>query len=204
MSLSEKSAQPALPGQEFARSDAASLRAEFSALLQQIGSPDFFGFSVASTPSGNGFLQSYSTHLLLPVELPAIAEACGHAMRGELRELVAQDKQLTQQLLTSPFASPSRRTGRIQLARLRPLRGERIVRRYLAAVESGDAAGWHTVVYGMTLALYSLPLRQGLLHYAEETLGTLAKNFSQPDDAPDLDGLMARVPEAVEAALARY
>jgi urease accessory protein UreF len=205
MSLSQKSARPALPGPKFARSDAANLRAEFSALLQQIGSPDFFGFFGAPSDalSENGFLQTYLTHLLMPVELPAIAEACGHAMRRELRELVAQDQRLTIQMGAAPFASSSRRTGRLQLSRLRPLRDERIVRRYLAAVESGRADGWHTVVYGLTLALYSLPLRQGLLHYAQETLGTLAKNFAQPDGARHLDTLMAQVPDAVEAALAR-
>ena len=204
MSLSQKSARPALPGPELARSDAANLRAEFSALLQQIGSPDFFGFFDASfdAPSASGFLQNYLTHLLLPVELPAIAEACGHAMRRELRELVAQDHRLTTQMGVTPFASPSRRIGRFQLARLRPLRDERIVRRYLAAVESGRAEGWHTVVYGLTLALYSLPLRQGLLHYAQETLATLAKNCGSPDGARPVDALMERVPAAVEAALA--
>ena len=139
MSLSQKSARPAQPGPESARSDAATLRAEFSVLLQQIGSPDFFGFFDASidAPTGNGFLQGYFTDLLVPVELPAIAEACGHALRRELRELIAQDQSLTPQMSGSPFASPSRRTGRLQLARLRPLRDERIVRRYLAAVESG-------------------------------------------------------------------
>ncbi|HUD82664.1 MAG TPA: urease accessory UreF family protein [Candidatus Saccharimonadales bacterium] len=203
MSLSEKSARPALPGPELARSDAANLRAEFSALLQQIGSPDFFGFFKTSSPSENGFLQTYLTHLLLPVELPAIAEACGHAMRREVRELIAQDQRLTPQMGLTPFGSPSRRIGRLQLARLRPLRDERIVRRYLAAVESGQADGWHTVVYGLTLALYSLPLRQGLLHYAQETLTTMVKSFAQPDGAPHLDKLMEQVPEAVEAALAR-
>jgi hypothetical protein len=205
MSLSEKSARPVQPGPEPARSDAASLRAEFSALLQQIGSPDFFGFfdTSSDTHSANVFLQNYLTQLLLPVELPAIAEACGHALRREVRELVAQDQRLTPQMSANQFASASRRTGRLQLARLRPLRDERIVGRYLAAVESGRAEGWHTVVYGLTLAVYSLPLRQGLLHYAQETIASLAKNFAQPDGAPQLDTFMERLPDAVEAALAR-
>ena len=205
MSLSQKSAQLAVAGPEFARSDAANLREEFSALLQQIGSPDFFGFfcTPVEAPAGNGFLQSYLTDLLVPVELPAIAEACGHTLRRELRELVAQDQRLTPQMGLTPFASPSRRMGRLQLARLRPLRDERIVRRYLEAVESGQADGWHTVVYGLMLAVYSLPLRQGLIHYAQETLTTLARNFEHPDSAPNLDALMEQVPVAVEAALAR-
>jgi urease accessory protein UreF len=44
-----------------------------------------------------------------------------------------------------------------------------VVQRYLRAVELGDAHGWHTLVYGLTLAIYSLPLRQGLLGYAHQT-----------------------------------
>ena len=59
------------------------------------------------------------------------------------------------------------------------------------------------MVYGLTLAVYSLPLRQGLLHYAQETLATLARNAVHPDGAAHLDALMERVPEAVEAALGR-
>jgi urease accessory protein UreF len=43
------------------------------------------------------------------------------------------------------------------------------VRRYIAAVEQGDANAWHTLVYGLTLALYSIPLRQGLLGYGFQT-----------------------------------
>lgn len=122
-------------------------------------------------------------------------------MRGELRELIAQDQRLNEQIGLTPFAAPSRRTGRLQLARLSPLRDDRIVQRYLAAVKSGKAHGWHTIVYGLTLALYSLPLRQGLLHYAQETLTTLAKNAAEGDDALHLGALMEQVPNAVESAL---
>jgi hypothetical protein len=203
MILSEKSARLAQPGLEFARSNAASPQGDFSLLLRQIGSPDYFDyFGLPFDPaSANGFLQTYLTELLLPVELPAIAEACGHALRREHRELVAQDQRFGMNFGLTPMASPSRRMGRMQLARLRPLRDERVLRRYAAAVESGRADGWHTLVYGVTMALYSLPLRQGLLHYARETSVMLAKNFGRPDRAAGLDALMAGVPEAVEAAL---
>jgi hypothetical protein len=206
MSLIEKNARPAPNGPEWARSDAANPRADFSALLQQIGPPDYFeGFGIPfDAASPNGFLQTYLTELLLPVELPAIAEACGHALRHEYRELIAQDQSLTQRIGSTPLALPSRQMGRLQLARLRPLRDERILRRYTSAVESGHADGWHTVVYGLTLALYSVPLRQGLVHYAQETFTRLAKNFAKPDGAPPcLDALLEQAPAAVEAALAR-
>jgi hypothetical protein len=201
MSLGEKNARPAPSGREFARSEAAHLPAEFFALMRQIGSPGLSDFTANSFPAGRSFLQIYLARLLLPAELPAIAEACGHAMRGELRELIAQDQRLNEQIGLTPFAAPSRRTGRLQLARLSPLRDDRIVQRYLAAVKSGKAHGWHTIVYGLTLALYSLPLRQGLLHYAQETLTTLAKNAAEGDDALHLGALMEQVPNAVESAL---
>jgi urease accessory protein UreF len=59
--------------------------------------------------------------------------------------------------------------GQAQLRKLRPLRDERLIQRYLRAVEAGQAHGWHTLVYGVTLAIYSLPLRQGLLGYSHQT-----------------------------------
>jgi urease accessory protein UreF len=36
-------------------------------------------------------------------------------------------------------------------------------------VDIGLAHGWHTLVYGLTMEIYSLALRQGLLGYAHQT-----------------------------------
>ncbi len=202
MILNEKNARLTAQRPEFARGEAANPQEDFSALLRQIGSPDFFDFSDTSIDglTAGAFLEEYATQLLIPVELPAIAEACGHALRQEHRELVAQDQSLSLRIGVNPMASASRRIGRFQLARLRPLRDERVVRRYADSVEAGNAEGWHTLVYGISMALYSLPLRQGLLHYARETLGTLAKNFGE---SARIDALMDRVPAAVESALTK-
>lgn len=115
------------------------------------------------------FLRAYHERILLPHELPAIRTAYTHISRNEVRELIAFDQQLTAEPTLQTFAAASQRIGREQLQRLRPLRDERVVQRYLAVVESGQAHGWHTLVYGMTLVLYSLPLRQGLLGYAHQT-----------------------------------
>jgi urease accessory protein UreF len=212
----EKSACPAAPGPDSAQSQAENLLGEFRALLGQVGSPGvglppegLFWAAALRAPSALGqFLENYLARLLVPCELPAIVAAFGHARRGQLRELLAQDQLLAAPLLPTPFAAPSRRMGWLQLARLRPLRDCRIVQRYLAAVESGQAHGWHTVVYGVTLAVFSLPLRQGLLFYSQETLSVLASaaGRSQGVGPSELDemlsGLLARLPEAVEAALA--
>ena len=101
----------------------------------------------------------------------------------------------------------SRKIGAVQLQRLKPLRDERTVQRYLSAVESGRADGWHTLVYGLTLAVYSFPLRQGLLHYARETISGLALAATEPGTFIDpacqemLETILARLPEAVERSI---
>ena len=116
------------------------------------------------------FLRHYRERILYPVELPAIQRASRHASRNEVRELIALDREMASVPVLRHFASASRRVGASQLQRLRPLRDQRFTQRYLAAVERGEAHGWHTLIYGLTLTVYSLPLRQGLLGYAEQTI----------------------------------
>src|SRR5205807_6578234 len=123
---------------------------------------------VQDTRSLQCAVREYQVHILLPMELPAIQAAHSHVSRNELRELVTLDQELSREPRLQRFAAASRRVGQAQLQKLRPLRDQRIVKRYLAAVESGQASGWHTLVYGLTLAIYSLPLRQGLLGYAHQ------------------------------------
>jgi urease accessory protein UreF len=161
--------------------EAAELLGEPHPLLEQLGSADgLFSLSAASAslrlPQVNTrarlarFLDAYGAKLLFPVELPAIERAHHHASRNETRELIALDQRIGRHGLLDDFASASQRLGRNHLLRLRPLRGERVVQRYLEAVETGEARGWHTLVYGLTLAVYSLPVRQGLLGYARQTV----------------------------------
>jgi len=125
---------------------------------------------VVSLTALRQFLEAYRARVLLALELPTINRACRHASRNEVRELLALDRALARKQVLKPFAAASQRVGCGQLAKLRPLRDERVVQRYLKAVEDGQAYGWHTVVFGVTLALYSLPVRQGLLTYARQTL----------------------------------
>ncbi len=117
------------------------------------------------------FLAGYREQVLLPIELPAILAAHGHACRGELRELIALDRSLASDSRLREFRAASAAVGRRQLSKLRPLHDQRLVQRYLRAVENAEAHGWHTLVFGIFLAQYSLPLRQGLALYAQRTLG---------------------------------
>src|SRR5437667_1439492 len=116
------------------------------------------------------FLLDYHSEVLIPLELPAICRAHGHASRYEIRELIELDRQLAREMLLQRFATASQRVGKTQLKRLRPLRDQRLVQRYLRAVQAGEAQAWHTVVYGLVLSPYSLPLPQGLLSYAQQTM----------------------------------
>jgi urease accessory protein UreF len=135
---------------------------------------------VDGLPALRHFLQKYYSEILIACELPAIHRAYGHASRSEIRELIAADAELSLDPALQPFAGASQYVGTAQLKRLRPLRDQRLVQRYLHAVETGEAHGWHTMVYGLILSVYSLPLRPGLINYGRQTIGSFitSANFS--------------------------
>jgi len=203
---------------QLALSDAAEWLGDWHPLAEQLGSADGLVElgsvscllqlrPVHDLRSLKVFLHSYREKILFQFELPAIETAYGHTSRNELRELVALDQHLASEPLLQNFAAPSRRVGQAQLQKLRPLRDQRVVQRYLAAVETGEAHGWHTLVYGLTLAVYSLPLRQGLLGYAHQTtrgfIYSAARmlGLSERQCRDLFDELAVNLPEGVEALL---
>lgn len=155
------------------------------------------------------FLAAYHERILVPIELPAIQQAFDHTTRNELRELVAFDNQLATEPAIDVFREASRRVGQTQLQKLRPLRDDRFTRRYLEAVESAQANAWHTLVYGVTLAIYSMPLRQGLLGYGFQTsrgfiyAAANSLRLSERECRALLDAVCAGLPEAVESLIAQ-
>ncbi|MCI0743812.1 MAG: hypothetical protein L0Y58_00250 [Verrucomicrobia subdivision 3 bacterium] len=188
------------------------------ALLEQLGSmEDLVSITAASALLQHApvrdlkclavFIETYLEQILVPIELPAIYKSFLHASRGELRELVALDRAIAEQMCVTQFASASRQVGHMHLKRLRPIRGERVVQRYLAAVEDGEATGWHTVVYGLTLSLYSLPVRQGMVHYAYRTMGGFVRAAAQSlaltehDCRQIVEDMCEDLPQAIEATL---
>jgi len=147
------------------------------------------------------FIRTYHERILQPVELPAVLRGFSHAARFELRELVAYDQEIFALPELRPLADASRRVGRFHLESLRPLQDDRFVRRYLAAVEEGRANAWHTLVYGLTLSVYSLPLRQGLISYAAQTtrgfiqLGVAGLGYQESDCRDLFDELIGGISE---------
>jgi urease accessory protein UreF len=80
---------------------------------------------------------------------------------------------------------------------MRPLRDLRWLRRYREAVEADQAHGWHLVVYAAILAAYAMPLRQGLMGYARQTLTAVAR-AAAAGSLTEVEAL-----DAVERALER-
>lgn len=189
-------------------------------LVEQLGSADGLASlhaladslnarPVASLAALRDFLENYRGQILLPVELPAIQQAYDHASRNELRELLALDHQLSREPALRNFSAASHRVGQAQLQKLRPLRDDRVVQRYLHAVENDEARAWHTLVYGLTLAVYSLPLRQGLLGYAHQTTrgfiqaAARSLKLSETDCRGMFEEICAPLPGAVEQIVGR-
>lgn len=195
--------------------DAASMLEGFSALLEQIGTnaspvvyrPQPGSLEQIEDVAGLKFFLDMYVARHLPGELKSIVKAHGHASAGEARELLALDKKLGTQPEMLAFAAASRRVGQSQLRKLRPLRDHRVLQRYVAAFDAGAAKAWHTIVYGIMLAVYSFPLRQGLLRYTEATLAGLVtaveKKGRLPEDECEklLNNIYAQMPKCVESAL---
>src|SRR3954471_4676200 len=198
---------------------ALSDAADFRALEEQLGSPDeatainsaAFAASLINirTPDQfRDFLTTFQAKTLATDELPAILRAYNHALRNELRELIALDRSLKDTFPNEALANASERVGRNQLRRMRALKTERVVTRYWDAVHKKEAHGWHTVVFGVVLAVYSIPLRQGLNHYGNQTIrgfleaGAAALRLRAPEVAELESSLLTGMPALVERALA--
>lgn len=100
------------------------------------------------------------------VELPCILAAYQCAREGRTRELMALDRALAGGAPWLAYREISRAVGHRILLGLAPLRDDRMMARYLKAVDSGGSPGHHLVVYGLLMAIYGQPLRQGLADYA--------------------------------------
>jgi hypothetical protein len=150
-------------------------------------------------------LESHRDRVVIAVDWPVIIEAAEFTRLGRHRDLVELDRNHPVQH-AGPWTEASVRVGRRQLARLRACRDLRVVQRYLDAVEEGRAQAWNPIVFGVALAAFNLPYRQGLLHYASTVLRGLAepyrpKNISEGDWADRMNSLETPLPEAAHRLL---
>ena len=199
-------------------SKAELLSGDFHPLMEQVGSAE--GLALVELVNASlqldrvhdfaglkRFLENYRAQQLVPLELPLICRAFAHASRNEFKELIALDQQQTHEPRQAMFVSASQRIGKLQLKRLRPLRDQRGLQRYLRAVDEGRANAWHTIIYGVTLASFSMPLRQGLLNYSARVLSGFVQSsggferFPQHDCDALIEENLATIPPEIDRAL---
>lgn len=162
---------------------------------------------IHSLPALRGFLRSYTHEVLAPHEFRHIHEAFHFASLNQARELLGLDLKISEETALKEFQLASRHVGKRQLNRLRALKDLRVLQRYRDAVNDGKAYGWHTLVYGLVLSTYSLPLRQGLLHYGRQTLhgfiqaGARSLDLAQADCSALQIELNADLVPSIEAVL---
>ena len=205
--------QPQQP-ERSALSEAADLRA----LEEQLGSPDeatainsaAFASSLTNIRTLDQlreFLTQFQNKTIAQEELPTILRAYNHARRNEGREISALDRSLKESFSNEALANASERVGRNQLRKMRGLKTERVVTRYWDAVYKKEAHGWHTIVFGVVLAVYSIPLRQGLNHYGQQTIrgfveaGATSLRLRAPEMNALETSLLADMPAIVERTL---
>ena len=184
-----------MPEQIHPAFDAANERVDTRALTEQLGSADELTTlspiacshqltKIHSLASLREFLLRYREEALAPLEFRHIYAAYNFASQSFIRELLALDSELAEDPALKEFQLASRHVGKRQLNRLRTMKDLRLVQRYREAVNEGKAYGWHTLVYGVVLSTYSLPLRQGLLHYGRQTLGGFIESATRTLDLP--------------------
>ena len=173
------------------REQQRGLAGDPEALVSQLGSPEglegmgLVGEALRNRKIGSvaelrKFLGDYRAQVLLPLELPAICRAFDHTRKFEVRELIELDQLLSREPLLKDFAAASQCIGRGQLRLLKPLRDQKLIKRYLEAIAKREAHGWHTVVYGVILSVFSFPLRPGLISYANQTMRGFVYSSSCP------------------------
>lgn len=191
--------------------DAAAFLGDVRSLVAQVGLPDgeaaaplpVAASRVDTVPALRAFLTAYRQDVFIAEEWPVIVRAHALAGAGQARELIALDREWSVQARRQEFSESSFRVGQRQLGKLRPFKDQRVVQRYLAAIEAGEAHGWHPLAYGVVLAVFNLPLRQGLVNYAVQTLGGFvdaavhSRRLPERECAAVLDEVCAALPKAL-------
>ncbi len=110
------------------------------------------------------FLQNYHAQSCGRSNCPPFSAPSIMPSRNELRELIAFDQQLGRRTdlaeLSPPPAGASAKASFNASARCATNAWCSVI---WPPLRRARPQGWHTLVYGLTLAVYSLPLRQGLI-----------------------------------------
>ena len=155
------------------------------------------------------FLKRYEREILRPIELPAVQSAYWFANRGQYRELLELDAELSAHVELLPFARASLMAGREHLRLLKPMYDQRMMQRFRKCVLAGEARGWNPIVFGMFLSIHSVPVREGLLQFGRQIWSGFVNGVQESCGLPDdectalLDETIDRLPAWIEEVIAQ-
>jgi urease accessory protein UreF len=155
------------------------------------------------------FLERYEREILRPIELPAVQSAYWFANRGQFRELLELDAELSANDLLMPFARASLSVGREQLRLLKPMYDQRMIQRFRKCVVTGEARGWNPIVFGMFLSIHSMPVREGLLQFGRQIWSGIVNGVQESCALSDeecnvlLGETIDRLPDWIEEVIAQ-
>ena len=155
------------------------------------------------------FLARYEREILRVIELPAVHSAYWYANRGQFKELMVLDAELSENEALLPFAEASLAVGREHLRMLKPMYDQRMVQRFRKSVVAGEARGWNPVVFGMFLSIHSVPVREGLLQFARQIWSGFIKSAKEehglesPECSELLSEYLGRLPAWIEEAVSQ-
>ncbi len=155
------------------------------------------------------FLDRYEREILRPIELPAVLAAYWFANRGQFRELLELDAELSANVSLMPFAQASLSVGREHLRLLKPMYDQRMVQRFRKCVVAGEARGWNPIVFGMFLSIHSMPVREGLLQFGRQIWSGIVNGVQESCALSDeecnvlLGETIDRLPDWIEEVIAQ-
>jgi urease accessory protein UreF len=147
------------------------------------------------------FLVEYRNRLMVPIELPTIIQASLMVERGEFRELMDLDQSLSRKPEMKIFSESSRWIGQCHARTMRGMKDHRTVWRYCDAIRTKTAFGWHPVVYGVVLAAFSIPVRQGIVNYCEQVINGFADSAAARLDLGGKEVALMKTETIAEMAL---
>lgn len=133
----------------------------------RVANPDFAATAPVTFRGGSIFATAaaaWKEAVFAPALLPALRSALAHARRGELRELLDLDRQLSGALDETARAG-SLAAGRRLAAHGCDLRGDRLLPRLGEAVRNGEAPGHLAIIFAARCATFSLPDRAAVGAY---------------------------------------
>ena len=170
-------------------------------------SADLLQFKIESVTGLQGlrdFLSMYEKEIFCAIELPAVHSAYWYANRGQFKELLSLDAELTGNPSMQLFSEESLSVGRQHLRMLKPLYDQRMLQRFRMCVVNGEAKGWNPIVFGIFLSIHSVPVREGLLQFGKQIWSGFINGikeqhgFSEIDCSSMLEEYIDRLPRWIE------